>query len=232
MISRLTIVLPAVIGAALFASSACAQGRGMRAAAPAPRTGVSFRLGGRPGVVRVRPRRFFAGSVFLSSPYFYPGDDYDYELPPTEERPVQVVFEQPAQPPAPMASPAEALVLEYRDGQWVRIPANGRLPAMQPDSAQASSLRPGTADRNQAVQPLPELPPAVLVFRDGRQEEVKRYTIKGDVIYTSADYWSTGSWTRKVPMAELDIAATLKLNADRGGKFTLPSGPNEIVTRF
>jgi hypothetical protein len=78
----------------------------------------------------------------------------------------------------------------------------------------------------------PELPPAVLIFRDGHTEEVKRYTIQGGVLYAKTDFWSTGSWTRKILITELDVPASLKLNAERGAKFNLPSGPNEIVVRF
>jgi hypothetical protein len=76
------------------------------------------------------------------------------------------------------------------------------------------------------------LPPAVLVFRDGHQEEVERYVVHGNVLYSSADYWTTGSWTRKIPIAELDVPASLKLNAERGGKLSLPTRPNEVVVRF
>ena len=71
----------------------------------------------------------------------------------------------------------------------------------------------------------------MLVFRDGHQEEIEKYTIIGSVIYAPADYWSTGSWRRKVAIADLDIAATLKMNRERGGRFSLPSGPNEVVFR-
>ena len=84
---------------------------------------------------------------------------------------------------------------------------------------------------NEAAEPPIVLPPAVLVFRDGHKEEIGGYTIVGDALYTSADYWTTGSWSRKVPIAELDIPATLKANQDRGGKFSLPSSPSEIVLR-
>jgi hypothetical protein len=56
--------------------------------------------------------------------------------------------------------------------------------------------------------------------------------IQGDLIYVSMDYWSSGSWTRQIPIAELDVPATLKLNRERGGKFSLPSGPSEIMIRF
>jgi hypothetical protein len=84
----------------------------------------------------------------------------------------------------------------------------------------------------EAAEPPPaKLPPAVLVFRDGHKEEIESYIIKADIIYARADYWSTGSWTRTVPVRELDVPATLKLNAERGGRFSLPAGPNEIVIR-
>jgi hypothetical protein len=72
----------------------------------------------------------------------------------------------------------------------------------------------------------------VLVFRDGHREEIEKYLIQGDVVYASGDYWSTGSWTKKISISELDVPATLKLNEERGGKFNLPSGPNQIVVRF
>lgn len=63
-------------------------------------------------------------------------------------------------------------------------------------------------------------------------EEVQKYMIQGGVLYTTSDYWTTGSWTRKIPLAELDIPASLKLNKERGTKFNLPSAPNEVVIRF
>jgi hypothetical protein len=48
-------------------------------------------------------------------------------------------------------------------------------------------------------------------------------------IYSKADYWSSGSWTKKIQIADLDVPATLKLNQERGLKFELPAGPNEVV---
>ena len=71
----------------------------------------------------------------------------------------------------------------------------------------------------------------MLVFRDGRQENVSSYTIIGKVLYTNADYWTTGSWTKKIQLADLDLPATLKLNQERGANFVLPAGPNEVVMR-
>ena len=104
-------------------------------------------------------------------------------------------------------------------------------PSASPETVNATRLRPVMPSRKEAAQPPPELPPAVLVFRDGRQEEVKSYTIIGETLYASANYWTSGSWTRKIEIADLDVPATLKLNQERGSKFNLPSGPQEVVIR-
>jgi hypothetical protein len=247
MISRIAIAVSvAVLGAALFAPSAPAQGRGgMRAPAAAPRARSNFGISGRRGFARSHERRFLNDSGFLFPPYFYPdfypGDEFDYgpaapETPPAP--PVQVFVPQPPQPPAPAASPVEPLLLENHNGQWVRVPTGSEMPTIsqstKPDSVspKASSPNPGFVELPAAAPPMPALPPAVIVFRDGHMEEVAKYMIQGVDLYTKADYWSTGSWTRKIPLAELDIPASLKLNKDRGTKFNLPSGPNEVMIRF
>jgi hypothetical protein len=236
MISRLTIALPvALLGAALLAPSAPAQGRGMRAFSAAPRSRSSFRFGGRDGLARPHQRRFLNESAFLFPPYYYPDDEFDYGPVGPEESPGQMAVAQPAQPPAFAASPVESLLLENHGGQWVRIPTGSQMAIPQstkPDSVQPSGPRPGISEPTEPAPPLAELPPAVIVFRDGHREEVKKYMIQGNVFYTNADYWSTGSWTRKISFAELDIPASMKLNKERGTKFNLPSGPNEVVVRF
>jgi hypothetical protein len=229
MISRLTIALPAaLLLMALFAASepAHAQVRGM-ASARAAHTGSAVRLSGRTRLARPVRRRIYSGFPF------YPFYDSDYEPVTSEESPANVVVAQPQQPPVPVASPVEALILENRDGQWVRIPTGSHLP-INPEYSQpqASSLGPKSTGPKEALQSPTKLPTAVLVFRDGRQEEVERYVVQGNSLYTSADYWSTGSWTRRIPIAELDVPASVKLNAARGGNFSLPTRPYEVVVRF
>jgi hypothetical protein len=219
----------------------------MRAPAAAPRARSTFGISGisgRGGFARSHERRFLNESGFLFPPYFpyfYPGDEFDYgPVAPEAPPPIQVVVQQPPQPPAPVAaaSPVEPLLLENHNGQWVRVPTGSEMPTIpqstKPDSAsaKASSPNPEFVELPVAASPLPALPPAVLVFRDGHSEEMARYMIKGDFLFTNADYWSTGSWTRKIPLAEVDIPASLKLNKERGTKFNLPSGPNEVVIRF
>jgi hypothetical protein len=243
---RLPIALSVSMLATVFLAPLSAQMRGMRAAAPAPRTPASFRAGGRTGFgSRGLGRRgffpgsrFFPGWAFLPPPFYADFDyDYDYDYGPEaiQAPPPWVVPTQADQPPAP-AKPIEPLVLERHGDEWVRIAGYSQSTAsaqsMKPSAEQAPNPPSESAGQNNAGQPAaPKLPPAVLVFRDGHQEEIERYTIIGPVIHIRKDYWSTGSWTRKVAIADLDLPATLRVNRERGGKFSLPSGPNEVVVR-
>jgi len=132
-------------------------------------------------------------------------------------------------------NPVESLVLELQGDHWVRITNYGQSEtggqSSEPGPERAANLPPATPRRIPAAVPPSKLPPAVLVFRDGHKEEIGKYVIQGATIYTSADYWSSGSWTRKVQIVELDVPATLKLNQERSAKFSLPSGPNEVMFR-
>ncbi len=105
----------------------------------------------------------------------------------------------------------------------------------QVESEQASNspsaLLPAAPHLTTAAELHSEIPPAVLVFRDGHTQEIGKYMIKGATLYTSADYWSSGSWTRKDPNDELEVPATLTLNQERRAKFSLPTGPNEVMIR-
>jgi hypothetical protein len=57
----------------------------------------------------------------------------------------------------------------------------------------------------------------VLIFRDQHQQEVRNYAIVGQTL------WSFGPRTQKIPLADLDLAATTKINDDRGLTFRVPS---------
>lgn len=151
--------------------------------------------------------------IFYGAPYYYP----DYYEPYEAEAP-----EPPA--PAPASASAakneplpDAVLLELHGGQWVRV--------------KDFETGPASAAPVQTAAVRKEAPAAVLVFRDGHSEEVKSYSIIDGVIYTKADYWTEGAWSRKIEVAALDIAATLKQNQQRGVKFELPTGPNEVMIR-
>jgi len=132
---------------------------------------------------------------------------------------------------APQAAP-EPLLLEWHGDHWVRVSSHGQsATGAQPDYSERSNGRSAPSERNSASRPPRELPPAVLVFLDGRKEEVSSYTIVGGTMYTKADYWTSGSWTKEIQIADLDLPATLRLNQERGVKFALPAGPHEVVMR-
>jgi hypothetical protein len=217
----------------------------MRAPAVAARGRTSFGVAGRGGFDRERRRQFLNDYGFL--PLFFPWDYYDYdygpvplEAPPENQQPQIVALQAgpvppPSAPPTTAVSPSAPLLLENQGGQWVRVPTGSEIPLAappaKPESASEANAHAGYVELP-AAAPLPPLPPAVIVYRDGHTEEVAKYMIQGNDLYTTSDYYSTGSWTRKIPLADLDIPASLKLNKERGTKFNLPSGPNEVVIRF
>ena len=176
-------------------------------------------------------------STLLAYPYFYSDSDYNSE----EGSQPQIVVVQasaPAPPPAPPA-PRESLLIEWQGDHFVRSTTSAKdsVGAQIATDYSEKSAAPGAATvrsgpgQKNAVQPPRELPPALLVFHDGRKEEVSEYTIMSGTIYSKSDYWTTGSWTRKIQIADLDVPATLKLNQERGLKFVLPASSNEVVTR-
>lgn len=177
-------------------------------------------------------------STLLAYPYFYSDSDYDSEDGSQQPQVVVVQASAPAPPPAPPA-PRESLLIEWQGDHFVRSTTSAKASAgaqIAPDYAEKfvpplSIARRSAPGQKNAVQLPRELPPAVLVFHDGRKEEVSEYTIMSGTIYSKTDYWTTGSWTRKIQIADLDVPATLKLNQQRGVKFALPASSNEIVTR-
>jgi hypothetical protein len=165
-------------------------------------------------------RRPFRNNGFAGGygwPYFY--DDYaeSYE-------PEAAPMPQPAAAAAPVQVKAEPVpdpvLLELRGNQWVKVESFTSAPAAAPVNV--------FTQQQVAVH---QSAPAVLVYRDGHSEELSSYSIIGPLIYTKDDYWSSGNWTRKIQIADLDLPATLKQNQDRGVKFELPSGPDEVMIR-
>jgi hypothetical protein len=169
-------------------------------------------------------------------PYFYDYADYGYDN--QEPAPLAAAPAAVTTVREPPAAPAESLLIEWQGDHFARTTLSQKVSdgePIAPDySEQAhpekSRLRsPGLSTRAAVAQTPRELPPAVLVFRDGRHEEISSYTIMSGTIYSKADYWTSGSWTKKIQLADLDVSATLKLNHENGLNFVLPAGPNEVV---
>jgi hypothetical protein len=68
-------------------------------------------------------------------------------------------------------------------------------------------------------QPPTQIPAeTVFVFRDHRTEEAQNYGIAGKTLWVF-----TEQRVHKVPIAELDVLATIKANEARGVEFSLPT---------
>jgi hypothetical protein len=230
----------AVFVATALVPAAQAQRQFAFARSSGNRTGPasSRRSGMPPPLVRQRRGRgHFPNSLYW--PYFYSDYDYDYGYdsePQIVETPPPQIIEQVAQPaPAPVAPAPDSVVIELQGDHWVRITNYGQSQmdgqSGQPGSVRAANSEATVARRTEAAEPIRDVPAAVLVFRDGHREEIGKYVVVGATLYASADYWSSGSWTRRVQLSALDVPATLKVNQDRDTKFTLPSGPNEVMVR-
>lgn len=62
------------------------------------------------------------------------------------------------------------------------------------------------------------LPATVLVFRDQHQQEVRNYAIAGGTLWVLNDHIAA----KKIPLSELDLAATTQANDERGVEFQIP----------
>ncbi len=69
-----------------------------------------------------------------------------------------------------------------------------------------------------AQQGSPILPPTVLVYRDQHRQEVQNYAIVGQTLWNF-----TAHHTEKIPLADLDLAATAKANDEQGITFRVPA---------
>lgn len=172
-------------------------------------------------------RPFGPPAIFLGSPFYA-----DYVEPSaTPPTPPQVVIVQPAngsQPPSEVKT--EPLLIELQGDHYVRFGGKHesaeRSATASPDYAEEVHA---TASKDQRARP--ELPSAILIFRDGHREPVPEYAIVGGTLYTNGDYAQTGHWTRSIQLSALDLPATIQANRDAGIKFTLPTAPNQVVTR-
>ena len=83
---------------------------------------------------------------------------------------------------------------------------------------EVARLRAERARTNPTLEPPAKIhAETVLVFRDRHSEEILNYAIAGQTLWVF-----TEQRARKIPIAELDVTATTKANADRGIDFRLP----------
>jgi hypothetical protein len=205
------------------------------------------------------PSRFHQPFPYTSLPFplfgdsFYLDDIYSTGYPVASQPPVILL-----QAARALAGPAgyadndyannepsipQPLMIELQSGRYVRInrtPSNGEaLPlTLAPARAQSDQARPSKSTHSSSTRPTiaaagppHDLPPALLIFRDGHSEEVRDYTIADGILYARGDYYTDGYWNKKIALSTLNVSQTLAANATRQVKFVLPASPNEVITR-
>jgi hypothetical protein len=206
----------------------------------------------------VHPSGFRRSSPYTSLPFPFFGDFFDLDNIystgyPVASQPPIILWqaahaltgssEYPTQARNDRESPStQPLMIELQNGRYVRVtstPANGEALPREPSHAQSNHPQPAKQTRpnspvasNSTTQtPTSNLPPAILVFRDGHSEEVRDYAIADGVLYARGDYYTDGYWNKKIALSTLNVAETLAANTTRQVKFVLPTSPNEVITR-
>lgn len=198
--------------------------------------------------------RRFSANVSLPFPFFgdsfNPDDVYSTGYPVASQPPalvLQIARAMAGSPEYPVSSQgpskdhrdyptAQPLMIELHNGRYVRIqstPSNGEVlpPNLRPDAQPARSSAVHSNPAAAITASSTNLPPALLIFRDGHTEEVRDYTIADGTLYARGDYYTDGYWNKKIDLSTLNVTETLQANATRSVKFILPKSPNEVITR-
>ena len=220
----------AMLAAAVLVSPSLAQmrGAGVSRGVVGGVPGRGFRVDFGHGRVE---HRFSRQPIFIGDPFWY--SDYD-SRPVYEAAAPEVVVVQPPAAPAQTTTPSvppEPVVIEWQGDHFVRMTLTEASSRQRGPADYSEKSAPHFSAHKPVAQPPQELPPAVLVFRDGHKEEVSSYTIMGQTMFAKSDYWTSGEWSKKIHIADLDVPSTLKLNQERGVRFRLPTSPNEVVIR-
>ena len=127
--------------------------------------------------------------------------------------------------------PAYYPMVDYSSSQYSAQSDQQNAMSRQIDelSDEVQRLREEDAGRTYAsAQPVPAAAPktdsrqepnkpTVLVFKDKHIQEIQNYAIVGEILWVF-----TEQRAKKVPLSELDLPATAKLNEERGVEFHLP----------
>ena len=155
--------------------------------------------------------RYRGGGWGYVIPYYYPVDSsyYGYDYVGGGGGP-----DLYSGPPAGPNDPNYHMIVEQPPvGPYDNMPEEAYAapaPAPQPPTAPPPEVKPGE--------------PTVLVFRNGKQQEVTNYAIMGDSLYV----FDQGR--KKIALADLDILGTIKANDDRGIEFKVPASAKKKTT--
>jgi hypothetical protein len=152
--------------------------------------------------------------------------DY-YSGPPAAPETRVIIAQVPAAPPqapADFVPPAEPLLIELQDKQYVQLSGEKQSRVQILSTGERSTTRQSVASASATTREN-----LVLVFRDGHTEEFSAYTIADGYLYASGDYYNSGSGNRKIALTTLNLPETVKENELRGIPFRLPAAPNEVI---
>jgi hypothetical protein len=145
----------------------------------------------------------YAGSFFCRQ--YFPRGGYSIPAaywPSFWYAPAEYPSEEAAPPPAPEEDVALASQVERLANEVEQLRGEQTSRAAPPAVAPQASV---------------ERPPAVvLVYRDGHPEKVEDYAIMGQTLWVFA-----GQTTRKIPLTDLNLETTAKVNQERGVDFPL-----------
>lgn len=178
------------------------------------------------------PYRSGAYGSYSGYPLFwdslYPDDYLAYGYPAAAQPPVIVMQQASAEQASSQrfAEPEPPLVLELRGDRYVRIGSDGA-----PTATDQLTVVPQSSEQSDDARGVSaaKVPSAILVFRDGRREEISDYTIADGVLYAQANYYADGAWNRKIELSSLNLPATVNENRARGVRFQLPTAANEVI---
>ncbi len=159
------------------------------------------------GRVNLRPRHRHAAWYPFYVPYAYPVAVPVEEQEVEQEPAAPTIFEhRPPAAPSPYGAVSDSARYgtHYLDS---REHPPAATPAPEP-SASPTAAAPEVRDQT----------PVLLVYRDGQEEEIRNYAIVGQMLYDLGTFVA-----HKIPLALLDLKATVKANDERGVEFSLPA---------
>jgi hypothetical protein len=157
------------------------------------------------------------------SPLLYPGSYYDSLLdagyPVASQPPLVILQSAPGTERVRevAASPKDPLLIELQGDRYVRLSGDDNGGVQTIDRSASASHE--SLHRDVSTS---------LVFRDGHEEQISGYTVVEGVIYAGSDMES-GTATRKIELASLDLSKTIESNQSRGITFQLPTARNVVI---
>lgn len=159
---------------------------------------------------------------------FFPYPFYDQALfdagYPLASQPPVILLQSPPVPAAPAAaqSAMQPLMIELQGDRYVRVSGE--------EDSRSEMVGAGAAVSAEGVRSkLTQLPATLLVFRDGHQEQTADYTIADGILYARGDFYSSGTWTRKIELSALNLPETIRANQSQGVPFHVPTAPNVVI---